>query len=58
MHLIAEYKMSVRDAWGFTMREYNELCTVKDNKPAEQIYDKETRERIIARHEVRKIING
>jgi hypothetical protein len=55
---MSEYKFSPRDAWGFTMHEYNELCSVKSTKPAERIYDQSTQERLIARHEVRRIING
>ena len=55
---MSEYKLSYRDAWGFTMREYNELCTIKDTKPAERVYDKATQDRILSRHEVRKVING
>ena len=58
MHLIAEYKLSYRDAWGFTMREYNELCNIKNTKPAERVYDKDAQDRILSRHEVRAVING
>jgi len=50
--------MSRADAWGMTMMEYNELCNVKTTKPAERVYDKETQEQLIARYEIKKVING
>ena len=41
-----------------TMMEYNELCNVKTTKPAERVYDKETQEQLVARYEIKRIING
>jgi hypothetical protein len=50
--------MSRSDAWGMTMLEYNEICNVKETRPAQQVYDKETQEKLVSRYEVKRIING
>lgn len=50
--------MAPRDAWNMTMREYNELMTVHKTKPTEIVYDQDTQDRIIGRHEIRKVLNG